>query len=66
MPTQADFVELVNNCTVTFIDRQGNEFSESEVGSNIAGSNFKGIKFTGPNNNSIFIPAVGECSESML
>lgn len=67
MPTQADFNELVNNCTVTFIDLQGNEFSKSEAQSgSISTYNLKGIKITGSNGNSIFIPASGGCSDDVL
>lgn len=67
MPTKEDFDELINNCTVTFIDLQGNEFSQSEAeNDSIDSYNYKGIKFTGFNGNSIFIPASGGCSDSLL
>lgn len=64
MPTEADFNELINNCTVTFIDRNGNEFSQSDAqnGTTLE-DNLKGIKFTGSNNNSIFIPAYSLCGD---
>lgn len=66
MPTLTDFNELINNCTATFIDLDGNEFSQSEAESDsIPETNFKGIKFTGPNGNSIFIIASAFCSDSM-
>lgn len=52
MPTEADFDELINNCTVSLIDLQGNEASSDN-------EYLKGIKFTGSNGNSIFIPSTG-------
>lgn len=65
MPTQAEFQELINNTTPTFIDLQGNEFSKSEALSAIPEYNLKGVKFTSKNNsNSIFIPASGYCLDS--
>lgn len=67
MPNRDDCNELINNTTITFIDLQDNEFSEDEVNSNnISESNLKGVKFTGSNGNSIFIPASGVCSDSQL
>lgn len=66
MPTRDDCNELINNTTITFIDLQDNEFSKDEVSNNIAKSNLKGVKFTGSNGNSIFIPASGVCSDSQL
>lgn len=67
MPTEADFNELIDNCAVTFIDLQGNEFSKSEAkNDSIDPDNYKGIKFTGSNGNSIFIPASGGCYDSGL
>ena len=65
MPTYTELNELENNCTVAFIDLNDNEYSESEVQSGtIEHYNLKGIKFTGPNGNSIFIPAAGTASVS--
>lgn len=65
MPTQAEMQELIDNTTLTFIDLQGNEFSQSEADADaIAQNNFKGIRFTGTNGNSIFIPASGFCYDS--
>lgn len=67
MPTDAEFTELINGTVPTFIDLQGNEFSKSEAQNGaIAESNLKGVKFTGTNGNSIFIPAAGYCDETML
>ena len=63
MPTQAEMQELIDNTTVTFIDFQDNEFSESDV-YDMEYNNLKYIKFTGSNNNSIFIPASGYCLDS--
>ena len=65
MPTYDDLRELTYNTTYTFIDLQGNEFSESEATNGaIAEGNLKGVKFTGSNGNSIFIPALGICVDS--
>lgn len=62
MPTQAEMQELIDNTTPTFIDLQGNEFSRSEAINNAIGAyKFKGIRLTGSNGNSIFIPASGHC-----
>ena len=44
MPTLTQFNELVNNCTVTYTTLNG----------------VKGWKFTGNNNNSIFLPEAGD------
>jgi hypothetical protein len=64
MPTREDFNELINNCTMTYFDINNKEFSASEVknGSITGRGNFKGIKFTGSNGNSIFIPMAGSLS----
>ena len=43
MPTKEEFVELKNNCTVTWSTQSG----------------VNGCLFTGPNGNSIFLPAAG-------
>ena len=66
MPTQTEMQELIDNTTPTFIDLQGNEFSQSEAKNGaIAEYNLKGVKFTSKNNsNSIFIPASGGCGGS--
>lgn len=65
MPTEAEIRELIDNTTPTFIDLQGNEFSQSEVQSGaIEEYNLKGVRFTGSNGNSIFIPASGGCRYS--
>lgn len=65
MPTKLDFIELKYNCTLTFIDFNDNEYSESAAQSNaIPQYNLKGIKFTGSNGNSIFIPASKSCVDS--
>lgn len=67
MPTQTEMQELIDNTTPTFIDLQGNEFSQSEAeGGAIAEGNLKGVKFTGSNGNSIFIPASGIYDYSQL
>lgn len=67
MPTIEEFNELINNCTVTFIDRNDNEFSKSEAQSgSIVERNLKGIKFTGSNGNSIFVSASGSCGSGIF
>ena len=45
MPTEAEIQELVNNCTWTWITQNG----------------VNGMRVTGPNGNSIFLPAAGYC-----
>ena len=45
MPTKAEMEELIDNCTWTWITQSGVE----------------GWKVTGPNGNSIFLPAAGHC-----
>ena len=60
MPTNNEYEELINNTTATFIDLDGNEFTQDEVwNGSISEGNLKGVKFTGSNSNSIFIPAAG-------
>lgn len=50
MPTTAEFNELVNNCEWTWIDYNG----------------VQGQKVTGPNGNSIFLPAAGVYSNNSV
>lgn len=45
MPTKAEFEELNNECTQTWVTKNG----------------VKGYEVTGPNGNSIFLPAAGHC-----
>ena len=67
IPTKTELQELIDNTTPTFIDLQGNEFSQSEVQSGvITKGNLKGVRFTGSNGNSIFISASGSCYASTL
>lgn len=67
MPTHNEMDELIHNTTLTFIDLQGNEFSTSETQYGaIADYNLKGVRLTGSNGNSIFIPASGSCGDSIL
>lgn len=68
MPTDTECEELINNTTATFIDLDGNEFSQSDAQSGaIAEYNLKGIKLTSKfNSNSIFIPAAGYYDEAMV
>ena len=51
MPTQTDFQELIDNTTNKWVDNFNN-------------SGVSGMKFTGSNGNSIFIPTSGYRSES--
>jgi hypothetical protein len=55
MPTKANFEELINNCTLAVVDTDGNEYEVIGGKVKIEGK-FKGVKFTGSNGNSIFIP----------
>ena len=48
MPTEAEIQELVNNCTWTWTTQNG----------------VNGMRVTGPNGNSIFLPAAGNCCGS--
>lgn len=48
MPTKAEILELVNNCTWTWTTQNG----------------VNGMRVTGPNGNSIFLPAAGDCGGS--
>ena len=67
MPTIDEITELIDNTTPTFIDIQGNEFTQEEVQNGaISKMNLKGIRLTGTNGNSIFIPAAGYCYEAVL
>ena len=50
LPTQAEMQELVDECTWTWTSNEGNN----------------GYDITGPNGNSIFLPAVGWRGESSL
>ncbi|GEM_PF-3664728 len=50
MPTQTEMQELINNCTVTWTTQNG----------------VNGHLFTGPNGNSIFLPAAGGRGDSDL
>ncbi|MBO4875098.1 MAG: InlB B-repeat-containing protein [Bacteroidales bacterium] len=50
MPTREEFYELINNCTITWTTQNG----------------VNGRLFTGPNGNSIFLPAAGGRSGSSL
>lgn len=67
MPTIDEIKELINNTTQTFIDLDGNEYSKEQAQNGvIKPGKLKGVRFTGSNGNSIFIPAAGGCSESLL
>jgi hypothetical protein len=68
MPTSAEIQELISGTTQSFIDIDGNEYDRRYVYDNrpIEQGKLKGVKFTGSNGNSIFIPAAGSCIESLL
>ena len=67
MPTIEEVNELINNTTQTFIDVDGNEYSKEQAQKRVIKSKkLKGVRFTGLNGNSIFIPAAGYCDESLL
>jgi hypothetical protein len=67
MPTRDEIYELIDNTTRTFIDLDGNEFRQEQAeNGSIEQEKLKGVKFTGSNGNSIFIPAAGFCDESLL
>lgn len=67
MPTSAEIEELISGTTQTFIDLDGNEYSQEEAqNGDIESGKLKGVRFTGSNGNSIFIPAAGDCTDSML
>lgn len=67
MPTIDEIRELMNNTTQTFIDLDGNEYSKEQAQNGvIEQGRLKGVRFTGSNGNSIFIPAAGYCFESLL
>ena len=66
-PTIEEIKELVNNTTQTFIDIDGNEYNRVQVQHGaINEGKLKGIRFTGSNGNSIFMPASGHCYETEL
>jgi hypothetical protein len=68
MPTSAEIQELISGTTQSFIDIDGNEYDRQYVYDNkpIEQGKLKGVKFTGSNGNSIFIPAAGYCDEFLL
>ena len=66
MPTEDEIRELIRNTTLTFIDLDGNEYVKWTDTINIELGRLKGVRFTGPNGNSIFIPAAGYCTEMVL
>lgn len=64
MPTHTEIEELINNTTQTFIDIDDNEYIKGTDTINIEDGQLKGVRFTGSNGNSIFIPAAGFCDWS--
>ena len=66
MPTIVEVEELIENTIRTFIDIDGNEYIKGFNTINIESGKLKGVRFTGLNGNSIFIPAAGYCDESRL
>lgn len=67
MPTIDEIEELRYNTTHTYIDLNGNEYIQEE-GQNetIEYGKLKGVRLTGSNGNSIFIPAASSCNASLL
>ena len=66
-PSMYQFQELINNTTPTFIDLQGNEYTQEEAKKiYITDGNLKGIRLTSSNGNSIFIPANGICIDTKI
>jgi hypothetical protein len=60
MPTTDEMQELIDNTTQTFIDLDGNEYSKEQIQSGAVNEGkLKGMRFTGSNGNSIFMPAAG-------
>jgi hypothetical protein len=67
MPTSAEIQELISGTTQSFIDLDGNEYSKEQAENGVIESGkLKGVRFTGSNGNSVFIPAAGYCLESSL
>jgi hypothetical protein len=67
IPTYDEIQELINNTTQTFIDLDGNEYSKERAQNGaIEQGRLKGVRFTGSNGNSIFIPATGYCDGYLL
>ena len=67
IPTMDEINELIDNTTQTFIDLDGNEYSKEQAQNRtIKSGKLKGVRFTGLNGNSIFIPAAGYCNKSLL
>ena len=63
MPTRDEILELINNTTLYFIDIYNNEYNKEQAKNGaVETGKLKGIKFIGLNNNSIFIPATGSCT----
>ena len=57
-PTHTEIYELIDNTTQTFIDLDGNEYSKEQAQNGVIEQfKLKGVRFTGSNGNSIFIPA---------
>lgn len=67
MPTADEIEELINNTTQTFIDSDGKEYSQEQAKNIVIKcKKLKGVRFTGSNGNSIFIPATGFCYDYLL
>lgn len=67
MPTRDEIWELIDNTTQTFIDLDENEYDRQYVYDNhpIESGKLKGVRFTGSNDNSIFMPAAN-CLDEFL
>ena len=67
MPTERNFEELLYNTTITYVDINNNEVNKDDYTNNLNLINeLKGIRFTGSNGNSIFIPVSNLCKDSHI
>ena len=67
MPTVDEIRELMNNTKQTFIDLNDNGYSKIQAKNGaIKSRKLKGVRFTGSNGNSIFIPAAGYCADPCM
>jgi hypothetical protein len=66
MPTSVNWHELINNTTITYVDIYNNEHDPIIVYGMFNEGELLGVKFTGSNGNSIFIPAGGQAINSSV
>lgn len=65
-PTHTEIEELIDNTIQTFIDSDGNEYIKGIDIINIERVKLIGVRFTGSNGNSIFIPAANRIEIRLL